>query len=113
MIGKDVTVTIGDKELDFNLSSEVIEPIEFESQVAQVGKGFSFNAESTVEFSGSAEFSGVVTYDDGMVMKLKGMKSTGPNHYFSYNFKCGSISVKRYMKTKSKQPRTIAVWREI
>ena len=110
MIGRDVTVTIGDEVLDFNLSAEVIEPIEFKPEVV---KAASFNAESSIEFSGSAEFSGVLTYDDGRELKLKGMKSTGPNHVFSYNFECRSISFKRYMKTKSKQPRTIAVWCEI
>lgn len=110
MIGREFTVTIGDETLDFNLSTEVIEPIEFKPEVVKV---ISFNAESNIEFSGSAEFSGAITYDDGRELKLKNMKSIGPNHVFSYNFECRSVSVKRYMKTKSKQPRMIAVWCEI
>jgi hypothetical protein len=108
-IGREVTATFGGKSINITKSVEYNpEPIK-----AETSKMFSFDTDADLTFPSSVEFNGSIQYIDGRKLKLKAMKLSGCETPFKYSFDCGSVLISSIMKTKGKQPRKVAVWREL
>ena len=107
--GRDVTMTFGGQELKTVVHvSYNPKPIEVETK-----HQFSFNSDSNFDFTSHVELNGAIQYRDGKKLKLKSMNLSGCETPFRYTFDCGSVLIASIMKTKGKQPRKVAVWREM
>lgn len=108
-ICRDVSVALGGEAINITKSVEYNpEPIKVERS-----RMFSFNTESDLDSLSSVKFIGSVRYIDGRKLKLKSMSLSGCETPFDYSFYCGSVLIASIRKTKGKQPRKVAVWREL
>lgn len=106
--GINVSISVGATPIGFSKSIEVSQ----KAIPAISTRMISFNSNALRDFSSNAELDGRLKYHNGDELNLKSMKISNSETTFHYSFDVGSISIKRVMKTKGKQPRFIQVWME-
>ncbi len=106
--GRNVTVKVGGTPIGFSKSIEA----SYKAIPTISTRMISFNSNAVRDFDSKAEFNGRLKHPNGDELNLKSMKISNSETPFDYSFDVGSISIKKVMKTKGKQPIFIQVWVE-
>lgn len=88
--------------------------IDFSSETIEATKSIELYFGGSVDFKPdfTFEYSGIIDFGSGEILKLDGMKMTD-SCIGGYAFNVKSIKERKVMKTKGKQPRLVKVWRKI